>query len=89
MMVEYEGRMGDDRGEYGGRMREHGGGQGVNSVGIPPVRKLLPPSPADPTLFGMTVLQFVFFIHSIFEEQQLLVRIGVLLVVTREKNEKV
>lgn len=65
-------------------MREDGGG--VNSVGIPPVRKLLPPSPANPTLFGMTVLQLVFFIHSIFEEQQLLVRIGVLLVVTREKN---
>lgn len=54
MMVEYEGRMGDDRGEYGG------GWGGVNSVGIPPVRKLLPPSPADPTLFGMTVLQFFY-----------------------------
>lgn len=62
MMVEYEGRMGDD----GGRTREDGRMGGVNSVGIPPVRKLLPPSPADPTLFGMTVLQVLVFLFILF-----------------------
>lgn len=60
-----DGEDGESMGEDRGRWREDGGG-GVNSVGMLPVRKLLPPSPADPTVFGMAVLQvFLFFNLSI------------------------
>lgn len=82
-------------GGYRGRPSDDEGRDGVNSVGIPPVRKLLPPSPADPAVFGTTVLQVLccrfFFLpikknnYSIFTEPQLLVRIGVLLVGKKKK----
>lgn len=66
--------------EYGGkmgRMEENGRkwrsteagrvrikGDGVNSVGIPPVRMPLPPSPAEPAVFGITVLQIFDFTYK-------------------------
>lgn len=82
MMVEYEGRMGDDWGE------DEGGWGGEFSWN--PARQEAAPSVASRphTVWHDCLAGFGFFIHSIFAEQQLLVRIGVLLVVVRKKMKK-